>query len=139
MCSSDLVCRARHLAPATGRIEVTQTMELAEGLPELPEFGTLITTSADFDRWRWYGDGPEECYIDRHAGARLGVYETDVRSALTPYLRPQEAGSRTAVRWAEVTDARGVGVRVDAAAGMEFSALPWTPDEIGRASCRERV
>jgi len=128
------VCELAYRVDPSGRIEVTQTMELVEGLPSLPEFGTLLTTSADFDRWRWYGDGPEECYVDRRTGARLGVYETDVATALTPYLRPQEAGSRTGVRWAEVTDARGVGVRLDAESGMEFSALPWSPDEIEAAT-----
>lgn len=128
------VCELAYRIDASGRVEVTQTMELVDGLPDLPEFGTLLTTSADFDRWRWYGDGPEECYVDRRAGARLGVYETDVKSALTPYLRPQEAGSRTAVRWAEVTDGRGVGIRIDSEGGMEFSALPWTPDEIENAA-----
>jgi beta-galactosidase len=128
------VCELAYRVDQAGRIEVTQTMELTEGQPELPEFGTLITTSADFDRWRWYGEGPEECYVDRRSGARLGVYETGVQNALTPYLRPQEAGSRTAVRWAEVTDARGAGMRVDAENGMEFSALPWTPDEIEAAA-----
>jgi beta-galactosidase len=128
------VCELSYRVDGSGHIEVTQTMDLTDGLPELPEFGSLITTRADFDRWRWYGEGPEECYVDRRAGARLGVYETDVTGALTPYLRPQEAGSRTAVRWAEVTDARGVGLRVDAEGGMEFSALPWTPDEIEAAA-----
>ena len=128
------VCEIAYRVDASGRIEVTQSMELAEGLPSLPEFGTLITTSADFTRWRWYGDGPEECYVDRRTGARLGVHETAVETALTPYLRPQESGSRTGVRWAEVTDERGVGVRLDAEAGMEFSALPWTPDEIEAAA-----
>jgi len=128
------VCEIAYRVDGAGRVEVTQSMELVDGLPPLPEFGTLLTTSADFDRWRWYGDGPEECYIDRRSGARLGLFETDVASALTPYLRPQEAGSRTGVRWAEVTDSRGVGVRLDSAAGMEFSALPWTPDEVEAAA-----
>ena len=128
------VCEISYRVDSTGRIEVTQSMDLAEGLPSLPEFGTLLTTSADFTRWRWYGDGPEECYVDRRRGARLGVHETAVETALTPYLRPQEAGSRTGVRWAEVTDARGVGVRLDAAEGMEFSALPWTPHEVEAAA-----
>ena len=57
-----------------------------------------------------------------------------MRSALTPYLRPQEAGSRTGVRWAEVTDAEGIGIRIEAEGGMEFSALPWTPGEIENAA-----
>jgi beta-galactosidase len=128
------VCELAYRVDGSGRVEVTQTMELAEGLPPLPEFGTLLTTADRLDRWRWYGDGPEECYVDRRAGARLGVWETDVRTALTPYLRPQEAGSRTGVRWAEVTDAQGAGLRFDAAEGMEFSALPWTPDQVEAAA-----
>ena len=128
------MCELAYRVDGAGRIEVTQTMELADGLPALPEFGTLLVTSADFDRWRWYGDGPHESYLDRRASARLGVHETGVREALTPYLKPQESGSRTGVRWAEVTDARGVGIRLEAADGMEFSALPWTPDEIEAAA-----
>ncbi len=128
------VCEVAYRVDASGRVEVTQSMDLVDGLPALPEFGTLLTTSADFDRWRWYGDGPDESYVDRRSGVRLGVHETSVATALTPYLRPQEAGSRTGVRWAEVTDARGVGVRLDSEAGMEFSALPWTPDEIEAAA-----
>lgn len=52
---------------------------------------------------------------------------------LTPYVRPQEAGSHTGVRWAEVTDDAGRGLRFDCVGGMEFSALPWTPFEIENA------
>ncbi|AYF97669.1 glycoside hydrolase family 2 TIM barrel-domain containing protein [Protaetiibacter intestinalis] len=127
------VCELAYRVDAAGRVEVTQTMELSDALPELPEFGVLLGTRPELDRWRWYGDGPEECYVDRREGARLGVHEVPVAEALTPYLNPQEAGSRTGVRWAEVTDARGTGLRLDAEGGMEFSALPWTPDEIEAA------
>lgn len=116
-----------------GRVEVTQTMQLVEGLPELPEFGMMLAVDADLHHLRVYGEGPEESYVDRRGGARLDVYERDVRTELTPYLRPQEAGSRTGVRWAEITDRRGAGIRVDSASGMEFSALPWTPFEIENA------
>ncbi|WP_454113237.1 beta-galactosidase small subunit-related protein [Microbacterium maritypicum] len=52
---------------------------------------------------------------------------------LTPYIRPQEAGNRTGVRWAEVTDARGAGLRFEGDPTMEFSALSWTPAEIESA------
>ncbi len=128
------VCEVAYRVDGSGRVEVTQTMELAEGLPDLPEFGTMLTTADRLDTWRWYGEGPEESYVDRRNGARLGVWNADVRTALTPYLRPQEAGSRTGVRWAEVTDDRGAGLRFDAAGGMEFSALPWTPDQIEAAA-----
>ncbi|MGU3644696.1 glycoside hydrolase family 2 TIM barrel-domain containing protein [Microbacterium sp. C23T] len=126
-------CDVSYRVDGAGRVEVTQTLHLVEGLPSLPEFGMLLTTLPEFRRLRWYGDGPEECYVDRRGGARLGVYDRDVTTELTPYLRPQEAGSRTGVRWAEVTDGRGAGLRVESAGGMEFSALPWTPDEVENA------
>ena len=126
-------CEVSYRVDGAGRIEVTQTLHLIDGLPSLPEFGMLLTTLPEFRRLRWYGDGPEECYVDRRGGARLGVYDRDVTTELTPYLRPQEAGSRTGVRWAEVTDGRGAGLRLESAGAMEFSALPWTPDEVENA------
>src|SRR5699024_5057414 len=59
--------------------------------------------------------------------------ERKVNDLLTPYNRPQEAGSRTGVRWAEVRDERGTGLRFAHEGEMEFSALPWTPFEIENA------
>ncbi|HEX5858826.1 MAG TPA: glycoside hydrolase family 2 TIM barrel-domain containing protein [Microbacterium sp.] len=126
-------CTVDYRVDGTGRVEVTQTLHLVDGLPALPEFAMSFATSPEFRNLRWYGEGPEECYVDRRGGARLDVYAGDVRDQLTPYLRPQEAGSRTGVRWAEVTDDRGRGIRMDCRDGMEFSALPWTPFEVENA------
>ena len=127
-------CEARYRVTGDGRIEVTLTLQPAQGLPDLPEFGLLLLTDASLHRLRWYGEGPLECYVDRRRGARLGVYTAEVADQLTPYLRPQEAGSRTGVRWASVTDDRGWGLRFEAEEPMEFSALPWTPFEIENAA-----
>ena len=126
-------CDVDYRVKGDGRIEVTLTMDVPEGLPDLPEFGMQLTTSADAHRLRWYGDGPDECYIDRRLGARLDVFESEVTTELTPYLKPQEAGSRTGIRWASVTDDEGWGLRLDSDTGMELSALPWTPYEIENA------
>jgi beta-galactosidase len=127
-------CTVAYRVFGTGRIEVTTTVQPGKGLPDMPEFGLMLTTDADLHHLRWYGEGPEECYIDRRSGARLGVYSSDVNRELTPYVRPQEAGSHTGVRWATVTDDRGTGLRFDSATGMEFSALPWTPFEVENAT-----
>ncbi|MDR1117977.1 MAG: hypothetical protein LBL01_01585, partial [Bifidobacteriaceae bacterium] len=126
-----------------GRVEVEATAWPGEGASDPPEFGVMFTVPPEMDRLRWYGEGPEECYVDRRGGARLGVYQADVASGLTPYLRPQESGNHTGVRWAEVADARGRGIRFEcdaraaapgAPGGMEFSALPWTPFEVENAA-----
>jgi beta-galactosidase len=127
-------CELSYLVDGDGRVEVTLTVRPGAGLPAMPELGLLMATEDAFHRLRWYGDGPEESYVDRRAGARVGVWDADVRTALTPYLRPQEAGSRTGVRWATVTDERGAGLRLESAEGMELSALPWTPFEIENAA-----
>ena len=121
-------------------------------LPSMPVFGFLFQMDADCDRFSWYGRGPAENYVDRCRGARLGIYHSRVRDNMSPYLVPQECGNRTGVRWAEVTDARGRGVRFAAGDGtggrmeeiqgpasrvkpsMEFSALPWTPQELESAA-----
>ncbi|MDR0284117.1 MAG: DUF4981 domain-containing protein [Propionibacteriaceae bacterium] len=138
-------CLVTYRVDGTGRVEVEATLRPGADLPDPPEFGLQFVTPAALSRLRWYGEGPAECYIDRRGGARLGVYEGAVADGLTPYLRPQESGSHTGVRWATVTDARGWGLRFDcptagpagtawAGVGMEFSALPWTPSEIENAA-----
>jgi beta-galactosidase len=127
------VCDVDYRVMGDGRIEVTMSMDLVPGLPDLPEFGMQWTTGADAQQLRWYGDGPAESYVDRRLGSRRGLYESDVARELTPYLTPQEAGSRTGVLWASVTDAQGWGLRLDSEQGMEFSALPWTPYEVENA------
>lgn len=126
-------CEVVHRVFGSGRIEVVLALRPGAGLPDLPELGMLVTADASLHRLQWYGDGPEECYVDRRRGARLGVYTGDVREQLTRYVLPQEAGSHTGVRWATVTDDRGTGLRFECAEGMEFSALPWTPFEIENA------
>jgi len=126
-------CQVSYRVEASGRIEVTVRARPDAGLPDMPEFGMAFVADAALGELTWYGEGPEECYLDRRGGARLGVYRGAVADQLTRYLRPQEAGSHTGVRWATVTDRRGAGLRFDCPGGMEFSALPWTPFEIENA------
>jgi beta-galactosidase len=126
-------CEVGYRVDVDGHVEVTAVLRPGVGLGDPPEFGMLFTADADLGTLRWYGEGPHECYLDRRGSARLGVYSGVVADQLTPYVRPQEAGSRTGVRWASVTDDHGHGLRFDCADGMEFSALPWTPFEVENA------
>lgn len=117
-----------------GTVRVTLTYDPVPGLCDMPEFGVLMKLDADVRRVRYYGLGPEENYIDRCRGARLGIFQTTAQDNLARYLVPQECGARTGVRWAEVTDARGRGLRFTADGDMTFSVLPYTPHELESAA-----
>ena len=127
-------CTVEYAVDGEGRIEVTETLLPGEGLADLPEFGMLFTADADLSVLTWYGEGPDESYADRRGGARLGVYQQAVEDQVTEYLRPQESGNHTGVRWAEVTDEKGRGLRFEAPVPMEFAAQPWSPFEIENAA-----
>ena len=112
-----------------GKTVVSLRYDPAEGLGEMPLFGAGFRMDADYDTVRYYGLGPEENYVDRREGARLGIFEFQAGGNMTPYLVPQECGNRTGVRWAEITDFRGRGLRLFGNE-MELSVLPWTAHEI---------
>lgn len=124
----------RYAVAGDGHVQVTLEMTSPEGLADAPEFGFQLTTRPEFDRFTWYGEGPHETYSDRRQGARLARHSANVADLLTPYLRPQESGNRTEVRWATVTDVHGRGLRLDAEQPMELSALGWTPQQIETAN-----
>ena len=126
-------CSVTYTVDATGALRVALDYEAAEGLPEMPDFAMLFTLSADYDRIRFYGYGPKENYIDRCEGARLGIYESTTADEVEPYLRPQETGNHCGMRWIEVTDRSGHGIRLAGDVPFEASALPYSPHELENA------
>ncbi len=126
-------CRVLYRVHPCGKLDVCMTYDPVKELGDMPEFGMITKLDADYNRVRYFGLGPEENYIDRRKGARLGIFEYTAEENFTPYLLPQECGNRTGVRWAEVTDDRGRGLKIFLEEG-EFSALPWTPHEIENAA-----
>ena len=99
-------------------------------LPEIPEIGMLCTVPADFNNVTWYGRGPFENYWDRKTGANVGVYKTTVDSMFVSYIRPQETGNRTDVRWMCLTNSSGKGLMAVGMSEIEFNALQYTPWEL---------
>lgn len=116
-----------------GTIAVTLDCAPPKELSDPPEFGVMLKMDADFNNIAWYGYGPEETYVDRCHGAKLGVYETTAEGSMAKYLHPQECGNRTGVRWATVTNQDGVGLCF-CGDGIHFSALPYTPFELENAA-----
>lgn len=122
---------AYHIA-GNGMVRVTMDYTPVAELHDMPEFGMLFKLPAEFNRVTYYGLGPEENYCDRNHGARLGLFKTTAEDNMTPYLLPQECGNRTGVRYAKVTDYRGVGLQF-AGEELELSVLPYTPQELESA------
>lgn len=104
--------------------------QVDEDLPEIPRFGTLLTLPGDLDRVEWYGRGPHENYWDRRTGAAMARYALPVSQLAHPYVRPQETGTRTDVRWVAVTDSLGRGLLATGLPAFSFSALPYRLEDL---------
>jgi beta-galactosidase len=96
-----------------GSVVVTGSIDLTgRKLPELPRFGMRMELKKDYERLVYYGRGPEENYTDRCSSTFVGRYEDTVSNQFYPYIRPQETGNKTDVRWVSLLDAQGFGLKV---------------------------
>ncbi|WP_407537775.1 glycoside hydrolase family 2 TIM barrel-domain containing protein [Cetobacterium somerae] len=127
------VCEIIYEGFVNGKLKISMEYNGVKGLPEMPLFGMSYKVPKEFSEIKWYGMGPEENYIDRVHGAKLGIFETDVNKNMSEYVIPQECGNRIGTRWAEITNKMGVGIKVSSEETFEFSALPYTVNEIESA------
>ena len=93
------------------------------GLPDMPRFGLEFTIPEEFEHVEWLGRGPHETYWDRKSGAAIGVYEMEVMDLYHPYIRPQENGNRTDVRWIALMNENGDGLLAVGEQPINFSAF----------------
>ncbi len=123
-----------YLVTDDGSITITLDYPGIPNMPPVPAFGMEFKMKERFATMRYYGAGPEENYIDRDQGARLGVFETTARANYSAYLKPQECGNRTKLRWLTVTDETGDGLRFEAVnQHFEGSLLPYSAMEMEHA------
>ncbi|MFI6207821.1 glycoside hydrolase family 2 TIM barrel-domain containing protein [Streptomyces sp. NPDC051041] len=116
-----------------GNAEVKVDFTLRPGapsLPYLPEVGTLLFLPGRLEHLHYYGRGPEENHWDRNTGTDVGRYSGTVSGQWTPYIRPQENGNKTDVRWAALTDRDGVGLLVSGEPLLEVNASHFTPEDL---------
>jgi len=93
-------------------------------------YGMQLQMPRQYDRIEYYGRGPAENYIDRNSSEFIGVYSNKVQDEYFEYVRPQESGNHTDVRWFRVLNADGSGLEFYSDAPMEASALPYTMDQL---------
>lgn len=115
---------------ANGEVEVGMQLTPGDKLPEIPEVGVMLELDAAFENLTWYGRGPHENHWDRNIGAKLAIHNGTVEEQFVPYLRPQECGNKTDVRWATITNAAGRGLRIGGLPTVELNALPYSPSEL---------
>jgi beta-galactosidase len=94
-------------------------------LPEIPRVGMTMILKGEFENMSWFGRGPHENYWDRKTGAPVGLYEGKVIDQYHPYIRPQENGYKTDVRWVALTNSEGIGFFVVGEPYLGVSALPF--------------
>lgn len=113
-----------YLIQNDGSIRVTPLMEMdGKTLPELPRFGMRMVLQPAYDNLFYYGRGPLENYVDRYTSCFVGRYESKVKDQFYPYIRPQETGNKTDVRWLMLLDDKGTGLQVTGLQPIAFSAL----------------
>ncbi|MFF4031488.1 glycoside hydrolase family 2 TIM barrel-domain containing protein [Streptomyces sviceus] len=114
-----------------GEIKVDNTLHPgASSLPYIPEVGTLLFLPRRLDRLHYYGRGPEENHWDRNDGTDVGLWSGTVAEQWTSYIRPQENGNKTDVRWAALTGRDGVGLLVSGEPLLEVNASHFTPEDL---------
>jgi beta-galactosidase len=97
-----------------GTIQVKVSWEAGrEGLPEMPRFGMQMRLPSEFDTFTYYGRGPWENYSDRNTSSFIGIYNSTVAEQAFDYVRPQENGNKTDVRWLTLTNKDGIGLKIN--------------------------
>ncbi len=104
------------------KVDVIYTTENKD-ITEIPRFGNRITLPREFDNYQYYGRGPYENYIDRRDASIIGIYDSKVADQYTPYVRPQENGNKTDVRWLTLTNNAGYGLKIEGLQALGVTAL----------------
>jgi beta-galactosidase len=100
----------------------------------LPRFGMQMAIPGEFSTMNWFGRGPNESYWDRKTGSAIGLYSGPVEEQFHPYVRPQETGNKTDVRWLALTNKNGAGLLAVGMPLLSASAWPFTMDDLEKAT-----
>ena len=137
---AELVLRYR--INAVGEVSVTEKMttDKAAKIADLFRYGMVLDLPASFSKLEYYGRGPEENYIDRHSSTFIGKYESNVKDEYYPYIRPQESGNHTDIRYFSIFNpASGKGITFEGYAPMECSAIPYSIEDLDSGDKKEHA
>ena len=123
-----------------GTLKVTQKMTADKNakVANMFRFGMQMQMPRSFDQVAYYGRGPVENYIDRKANADLGIYRQSVAEQFYSYIRPQETGTKSDLRWWKTLNAAGRGIQVVAAEPFSASALHYTIESLDEGTHKQQ-
>jgi beta-galactosidase len=104
----------------------------------LPRFGMKLVLPAGFERIHYYGRGPLENYSDRQDAAPVGIYDQTVTAQFYPYIRPQENGNKTDVRWFTIQNGQGRGLKIESDTLLSMSALHYLDSDLDDGDKKEQ-
>ena len=115
-----------------GRIKVVEQLKTDKDTkqPDMARFGMVMQLPSEMERSAYYGRGPIENYGDRKLSQRIGIYNQTVDEQFYPYIRPQENGLKSDVRWWNQTTAQGKGMRIEAVEPFSVSALHYAIEDL---------
>jgi beta-galactosidase len=114
-----------YLIQNDGSVKVTAAIDMTgSNVPELPRFGMRTQLPGYFDSLTYYGRGPWENYSDRNTSSFVGLFTDNTRNQFYEgYVRPQESGYKTDVRWLKLTNNKGQGILIEGVQPLGFSAI----------------
>ena len=124
----------------TGAVKVTEDFKATEGakVSDMFRFGMLMQMPYTMEKSNYYGRGPIENYSDRKDCMRIGVYTDDADNQYFPYIRPQESGTKSDIRWWKQTDATDLGLQVKSCTPFYASAIHFDTEELDDGDDKEQ-
>lgn len=124
----------------TGAVKVTEDFKATEGakVSDMFRFGMLMQMPYTMEKSNYYGRGPIENYSDRKDCMRIGVYTDEADNQYFPYIRPQESGTKSDIRWWKQTDATGLGLQVKSCTPFYASAIHFDTEELDDGDDKEQ-
>ena len=124
----------------TGAVKVAEDFKATEGakVSDMFRFGMLLQMPYSMEKSTYYGRGPIENYSDRKDCMRIAIYNDDADNQYFPYIRPQESGTKSDIRWWKQTDATGLGLQVKSCSPFYASALHFDTEELDDGDEKEQ-
>lgn len=137
----DAIAKQTYEIDGNGSILVENKLDVVKGShTNMYKFGNHLLLPTEFQTIEWYGRGPWESYCDRKTASFIGLYKGKIAEQYYPYIRPQESGNKTDVRWAKLIRNDGSGLMIQFVDSLiQVNALPYAPEQLATGSEKKQA